>query len=126
MELNDRKIISALIEKYGVNKFNSVVENLTKHQKHGLSDNEFAEIEDILCKFGYQIKRNKNDQAYIIITPKFKYIIGFSNNQYWIRYQTGPYQGIIHYNKMTHEYGFGTFSDALNYFITLFNKKFNS
>lgn len=128
-------MLSSLVNKYGIEEVLESAHTAGYYaSEKGLKTWERARITDEFKKFGFVITKNSNNQIYIHI-PVFhdfrdmtsqgmKYILGFSNGQYWIRWQNGLSQSVLNYNRKTGEYGFVTFDDMFEYFRSFFYGKY--
>jgi hypothetical protein len=122
---------------------------LANKNKIGLSEYEYSKIIALLRDYDVKIYLNSNCQANIVVNsspkqhdgfldnikygndPKShlnekKYVIGYSNNQYWIRWQNGKDQSVLHYDRKTGEYGFIFFEEMMKYFMKFFTKKYSN
>ncbi len=142
--------ISSLVNKYdGETVLNMVHQALANKNKVGLSEYEYSKIIALLRDYDVKIYLNSNCQVNVVVNsspkqhngfldnikygndPKShlnekKYVIGYSNNQYWIRWQNGKDQSVLHYDRKTGEYGFIFFEEMLNYFMKFFTKKYSN
>ena len=142
--------ISNLVNKYdGDTILNMVHQALANKNKVGLSEYEYSKIIAKLRDYNVKIYLNSNCQVNVVVnsSPKqyndlwnnfkygndpkshlneIKYVIGYSNNQYWIRLQNGKDQSVLHYDRKTGEYGFIFFEEMLNYFMKFFTKKYSN
>ncbi len=142
--------ISSLVNKYDDETIlNMVHQALENKNKVGLDEHEYFAIIALLKDYNITIYRNSNFQVNVVVNsspkqhngfldnikygndPKShlnekKYVIGYSNNQYWIRWQNGKDQSVLHYDRKTGEYGFIFFEEMLNYFMKFFTKKYSN
>lgn len=142
--------ISSLVNKYdGETILNLVHQAVANKNKVGLSEYEYLKIFAALRAYDVKIYLNSNSQANVVVNsspkqhngfldnikygndPKSclnekKYVIGYSNNQYWIRWQNGKDQSVLHYDRKIGEYGFIFFEEMLDYFMKFFTKKYSN
>lgn len=142
--------ISSLVNKYdGDTLLNMFHQALNNQNKTGISGLEYNDIRIALLDYKVTIYRNENSQVNVVVNsspkqrngfldnikygndPKShlnekKYVIGYSNNQYWIRWQNGKDQSVLHYDRKTGEYGFIFFEEMLDYFMKFFTKKYSN
>ena len=130
--------ISSLVNKYdGETVLNMVHQALENKNKVGLDEHEYFAIIALLKDYNITIYRNSNFQVNVVVektrnyydNPRLnekKYVIGYSNNQYWIRWQNVKDQSVLHYDRKTGEYGFIFFEEMLDYFTKFFTKKYSN
>ena len=130
--------ISSLVNKYdGDTILNMVHQALANKNKIGLSEYEYSKIIALLKDYDVKIYLNSNCQVNVVVekTPNYhdnphlnekKYVIGYSNNQYWVRWQNVKDQSVLHYDRKTGEYGFIFFEEMLDYFTKFFIKKYSN
>ena len=130
--------ISSLVNKYdGEAVLNMVHQALNNQNRTGISELEYDDIRIALLDYDVTIYRNSNFQVNVVVEKtrnyydnphlnEMKYVIGYSNNQYWIRWQNGKDQSVLHYDRKTGEYGFIFFEEMLDYFMKFFTKKYSN